>query len=524
MRSSELRKSGKFADSDVTSCPRWGRATRARCKTRNAVKLRLRDLVRRQWPRALALVLIAGFLAFWPLPYYVYAPWAADDLNTLVHVKGHTPPPGTLYDTSIVILPGRPASYLAGKMLPGFQIVPRTDVAPPTMSDIDVLRSMFESQEAGKRSAEVVAARAAGLDFPFRRVIAITRAETRRRAPQCFRAGDELMRVDGATIESTATLALAAENKPVGAMFDVEVVRAKHVRHLRCMTAPVDGKPRFGVYLAEYDLAGNPPIQVSYSLPFYQSGGSTGLMFALQIYRSLTGADLTHGVAVAGTGVIDMSGNVGPVVGVRQKIVAARRKGVNIFLVPRQNYAEVQNERGIRVIPVGTFREAVNWLAWRLTGCPRAAADIESIAGVRFADLPVGDIEDRGMRLPAGVIRLDYGHAACNLIRFWYFWNDRAWPLRVRFSRATMRDASLAATSAGSQLSITDAAGNTFRRTLESRPDAIVVYFISNRPGIALWTSPATYEFIGFAGREITVWHAQPAPGTLPRAPQLIPR
>ena len=490
--------------------PVTGRSSRACCKTRSAVKVPARELARRFWPWALMLVAIVGALAFWPLPYYVYAPWAADDLNSLVHVRGHAPPRGTLYDTSIVILPGRPASYLAGKMLTGFQVAPRSDVAPPTMSDLDVLRSMYESQEAGKRSAEIVAARAAGLRFPFKRVIVITRLDAKRRAPQCFRAGDRVVQVDGAPIESTGALVLAAASKPAGAAFDVAVVRGKW-RTLHCVTAAVGGKPRFGVYLAEYDMAGAPPIDVSYSLPFYQSGGSTGLMFALQIYRALTGADLTHGAAVAGTGTIDDEGNVGPIVGARQKLIAARWQGAKIFLVPAPNYNEVREEPGIVVIPVGSFREAVNWLSWRRQSCPHAAADIEGIAGVKFADLPIGDIEDKGMRLPAGVLRLDYGHWACNLIRFWYFWNERSWPLHVHFAKGATRDATLLKTPSGYVLRVTDAAGNVRQKTLAVRPDALVVSFVSNRPAIALWTSPATYNYIGFAGQAITLWQAQPA-------------
>jgi Lon-like protease len=463
--------------------------------------------------RLVPLAVIVGILAFWPMPYYIYGPWAADDLNRVVHVQGHTPSPGALYDTSILILPGRPASYLAGKLLPGFEIVPRTNLAPPAMSDLDMLRYMYASQEAGKRSAEIVAARAAGLPLDMRKHFVITRLNPARRAMQCFRVGDQLQSVDGQPIETTGTLAKAADERPVGASFAVAVTRKYASMILHCTTARLQGRPRFGVYLSEFDELINLPIDVTYTLPFYQSGGSTGLMFALQIYKTLTGTDLNHGVKVAGTGVIDDNGSVTPIVGARQKIIAARAAGASIFLVPRQNYEDVRSAKGIKVIPVGSFNEAVNWLSWRLYGCPNASDDIKALTGIGFEDLPIGDAEYNGLPLPPGVLRLDYGHAACNLIRFWYFWQRRAQPLHVRFAHGSLREATLLQLHGVVTLEAIDSAGRRYSRKLPRAPDALVASFISARPGVALWYSPTRYDYIGFDANGISFYHAQPPPG-----------
>jgi len=460
--------------------------------------------------RAALIVLAIAVLGFWPLPYYVIGPWAAEDLSKVVHVAGATPPPGALFDTTIIPLPGRPATMLAGKIVPGLEIVPRTTLAPPSMSDFDVIRASYTSQDEGERAAEIVAAREAGLPFEFKRIFYVARLNPARTSGQCFRAGDLLQEVDGSAIDQAGTLAMAAQSKPLGSDFHVRVERNGKPLTLRCTTAAIGGRRRFGVQLGITEKVGTLPITVTYTPPWYQSGGSSGLMFALQIYRTIANVDLTHGQGVAGTGTIADDGSVGPIVGARQKIIAAKREGATIFLVPLQNYDDIRDTPGVRVIPVTNFNEAVNWLTWRLQSCPNASLDIESLTGVRFTDLPIGDVEVNGMRLPAGILRLDYGHAACNLIRFWYFWNNRTTPLRVSFVGKPIRWARLAMVAGRPTLTVQDSRGQTYSKTLARRPDALVGYFISTRPGLALWTSPRSYDYIGFGPSGIVLWHAQP--------------
>jgi PDZ domain-containing protein len=64
-------------------------------------------------------------------------------------------------------------------------------------------------------------------------------------------------------------------------------------------------------------------------------GNSAGLALTLAILDLLTPGELTGGLQVAGTGTIDLEGQVGPIGGIRQKVIAARRAGMDVLLVPR---------------------------------------------------------------------------------------------------------------------------------------------------------------------------------------------
>jgi PDZ domain-containing secreted protein len=90
-------------------------------------------------------------------------------------------------------------------------------------------------------------------------------------------------------------------------------------------------------------------------------GPSAGMMFGLGLYDLLTPGDLTDDRLVAGTGTMDLEGAVGPIGGIGDKVVAARRAGAQVFLVPRDNLAEarVADAGDMELIPVGSFSEAL---------------------------------------------------------------------------------------------------------------------------------------------------------------------
>jgi Lon-like protease len=94
-------------------------------------------------------------------------------------------------------------------------------------------------------------------------------------------------------------------------------------------------------------------------------GPSAGMMFALGIVDKLTPGSATGGAFVAGTGTIADDGSVGPIGGIQQKLVAARRAGARYFLAPAGNCAEAKGAvpKGLQVVKVAKLHESVQALA-----------------------------------------------------------------------------------------------------------------------------------------------------------------
>src|SRR5436305_14675441 len=74
-------------------------------------------------------------------------------------------------------------------------------------------------------------------------------------------------------------------------------------------------------------------------------GPSAGLMWTLGLVDLLTPGDLTGGPVVAGTGTIDLTGKVGPIGGISQKVVAAERAGATVFFAPAEAASQARPVR-----------------------------------------------------------------------------------------------------------------------------------------------------------------------------------
>ena len=89
-------------------------------------------------------------------------------------------------------------------------------------------------------------------------------------------------------------------------------------------------------------------------------GPSGGMIFTLAVIELLTKENLLNGRSVAGTGTIAKDGKIGAIGGIEEKLVAAKRAGVELFLAPKENCAELSSiPEGITVAAVGTLDEAV---------------------------------------------------------------------------------------------------------------------------------------------------------------------
>ncbi len=91
-------------------------------------------------------------------------------------------------------------------------------------------------------------------------------------------------------------------------------------------------------------------------------GPSAGLMMALNVYNNLIPQDITNSMIIAGTGTIEIDGSVGPVGGIKQKVIAAKRAGAELIIVPNANFeeAKVLETDKTAIIAVDSFTEALS--------------------------------------------------------------------------------------------------------------------------------------------------------------------
>jgi len=332
-----------------------------------------------------AAVLIGALAALLPVDYAVLHPGPV--LNTLGEVKGkklisisgRTTYPSTgqldLTTVSVVGGPDRPITLvqvITGWLDRTAAVVPQEEVFAPgqtqQQSDAQNKAEMVSSQE----SATAAALSTLGIKVPT--TLAVAGVEASAPAAGVLETDDVILAVNGRPITDLKALRTVLQGTKAGGDVKVEVRRKSATQTVTVGTvaSPDDGHTVLGVYI---DPTFKFPFTVKIQIEDI-GGPSAGTMFALGIIDTLTPGDLTGGKKIAGTGTIDADGVVGPIGGIRQKLVGARRAGARYFLAPADNCPEVLKHipDGLTVVKVATLnaaRDAVTAIAAdRVSGLP----------------------------------------------------------------------------------------------------------------------------------------------------------
>ena len=175
--------------------------------------------------------------------------------------------------------------------------------------------------------------------------------------------GDSVVSINGKEIEDLADITSALDGTEVGDMIDISVERTGSAVELEVelVENPDEpGLPMIGIVLGELR---EPPFPIEIQAGDV-GGPSAGMMHAIAIIDALTEGELTGGRVIAGTGTIDLEGNVGSIGGIRQKVVGAEAAGAEYILVPQGNYetALTAERESIEIVPVATLNEAIAFL------------------------------------------------------------------------------------------------------------------------------------------------------------------
>lgn len=343
------------------------------------------------------LTLLLGAVGAWlPVPYVVLSPGPTE--NTLgevqgrpvIRIEGHeTYPTSGGLNLVTVAYQGGPGgginllTALRGWVDPTTAVVPQETIFPANDSVQEVEERNSREMTNSQQLATAAALRE--LNIPVRTVIAVQGTQKGSPAHGRLQVGDEIVSVDGRTVSTTDEIAAAVQRHQPGERVRFVVERkGKRVTVDLETVAAGNGRVQVGVLMA-------PQFKFPFTVDITVGdvgGPSAGLMFALGIYDKLTPGSLTGGLTIAGTGTIDEHGRVGPIGGIQQKMVGARRSGATIFLTPAENCAEAVKAvpNGLRLVKVETLRGALDALEALTSGDRRAADRVPACSSASAAD------------------------------------------------------------------------------------------------------------------------------------------
>ena len=325
----------------------------------------------------LALVLTGGaavarvpYVALGPGP--VYDTLGEVDGTPLLDIEGRPtfPADGKLDLTTVGVQPDLTlAEALQGWLDRDLAVVPRDVVYPADKSDEEVDQENTAAMTASQSSAELAAARELGLRTAEVRVQDVPEGSP---SEGVLQEGDVITGVGGTDIRDAADLRRLIAEGEVG-----DVVRLAYLRDGTAGTAEVRTRasdeivadaasangPRPAIGIVTQEEPVELPFTVTVTLADV-GGPSAGLIFALGILEKLGEESLTGGRHIAGTGEITRDGQVRPIGGISQKLLAAKAEGAEAFLVPADNCAEALTRapEGLPLVRVDSLTTALTAL------------------------------------------------------------------------------------------------------------------------------------------------------------------
>ncbi|WP_143225165.1 YlbL family protein [Actinomyces naeslundii] len=277
------------------------------------------------------------------------------------------PTEGALRMTTVSVsgCPGYPvttADLIAAWISADKRIVDRDEVCPQDQSAEQVEETgkaqMTASQDSAVIAALVETGKAGAMHLTVTEV-------TEQQTSTEIQAGDVLETItpEGGQMTTLASFSQLRElmtTIPEGTRVTLGVRRGDQKASAALTTiAPQEGTTGSLLGLS-LKISVNSPVEATFGLSDV-GGPSAGMMFALGVVDEITPGSLTGGKDISGTGTIDMTGQVGPIGGIQQKMAGARESGSTFFLAPASNCNEVKGHepKDMQVFAVNTLHEAV---------------------------------------------------------------------------------------------------------------------------------------------------------------------
>lgn len=316
------------------------------------------------------LVLLFGivFMAtiLYPLPYYIYTGGGTINVKDKIHIENKETK-GDFNLCYVEQINANIPTFLLSKLLSNWDSVSKEEVSLNDKEDVkDIYKRDKIYLEEANQNAIFVAYKKAGksVNILDKHLYIIYLEED---SDTDLKIGDDILEIDGSKIDSLTDISKILDSYEVGSKLNIKVKRNGKEMMKYAIVHEKDGRKLIGIALTSiYDYEVDPKITFTFSNS--ESGPSGGFMVTLAIYNQLIDNDISNGLKIAGTGTIDIEGNVGSIGGVKYKLKGAVDSKSDIFLVPAgENYEEAikyqkKYHYDIKIIGISTFEEAIEKL------------------------------------------------------------------------------------------------------------------------------------------------------------------
>lgn len=316
---------------------------------------------------ALMCVMILGG-SLLPVPYVIERPgpaidvlgdWEDEEILVIDGAETHETD-GALMMTTVSVDGGpgyrvTPVEVVAAWFDRSKMVMPREAVFPEGQTREQTELTNTAAMSTSQQGAVAVALEA--LDIEVEDVVMIAGVQEDGPADGTLQDRDVVVSVGGETASDVEGFRDLIRAAPEGEPVPMTVRRGGEELELEVPTETSGGSARMGVVLAPGYVF---PMDVDIAVGNI-GGPSAGMIFSLSVYDELTPGALTGGHRIAGTGTIATDGTVGPIGGIRQKMVGAVESDAEYFLAPGQNCDQVvgYEPEGLDVVAVSSFEEAL---------------------------------------------------------------------------------------------------------------------------------------------------------------------
>ena len=314
----------------------------------------------------LALILTVGQMG---VPFYALSPGPVEEVDDITDIAGapvydlH----GDLYMLTVTLQEVNFLEFVQGWFTPAVDLYRTERIRPPDVTPEEHRERNRQMMRDSRDVAVTVALRHLGYEVGEggEGVLVLELVEGSP-AAGAFQPGDVITAVDGEAVSAWPEGVEAIRSKRPGQDVEFTFTRGSEERTVRLtlMEHPAEpGRPMAGFTPGTANPYPDAPFDVT--IDTANSGGpSAGIMYALTILDLLTEEDMIKGNIVAGTGSMDLDGNVGPIGGVRQKVAAAQQSGARYILVPAENYADALTAKNdeVEIFAIASLRDALRVL------------------------------------------------------------------------------------------------------------------------------------------------------------------